>query len=79
MKSSVMLGMVAAGMMLGGAMTSAPANAAKDPNSVVYHVACYSTAGSFLWYELADYYVEARQYAVNCTSQGGKYQITTLL
>ncbi|WDD99934.1 hypothetical protein [Thalassomonas actiniarum] len=79
MKSSVMLAMAAAGMMLAGAVTSAPANA-KDPNSVVYHVACYdSFNGSFLWYELADYYVEARQYAVNCTSQGGKYEITTLL
>lgn len=78
MKSSLMLSMVATGMVLVSTLMSAPANAAKDPNSVVYHVACYSGT-SFQWYELADYYVEAREYASRCTREGGTYKITVLL
>ncbi|WP_281559534.1 hypothetical protein [Thalassomonas sp. RHCl1] len=65
-------------MMLATTLMSAPANALKDPDSVVYHVACYSDT-SFLWYELADYYSEAREYGSMCTRQGGTYKITILL
>ncbi|WDE12726.1 hypothetical protein [Thalassomonas haliotis] len=78
MKSSLMLSMVAAGMVLASTLMSAPANAIKDPDSVVYHVACYSGT-SFQWYELADYYVEAREHAARCTREGGSYKITILL
>ncbi|WDE06278.1 hypothetical protein SG34_004965 [Thalassomonas viridans] len=78
MKNSLIASMVAMGMFFAGTLTSAPANAFKDPDSVVYHVACYSGT-SFQWYELADTYAEARIYQSLCSSQGGTPKITILL
>jgi len=72
-----MVSVVATGMLLAGTLMSAPAKALKDPDTVVYHVACYSGT-SFQWYELADTYAEARSYASLCSSQGGTAKITIL-
>ena len=77
MKNSLMVSIGVTAMLLVTTLISSPAQAIKDPDNIVYHVACYSDS-AFQWYQLADSYAEARGYASACTSQGGSPKITIL-